>query len=112
MSRLVPDFPFTSLAIVAAFTLAPAFAAGESEVLAPGARPELLQEQGAGEGPAWHPKLGLLTSGGGHIYRRARDGVVSISRRDVGSNGLLFDRQGRLVICEPGRRRVSRLEAD
>ena len=70
--------------------------AGDSVVLAPGARPELLQEQGAGEGPAWHPGLGLLTSGGGHIYRRARDGTVSIYRRDAGSNGLLFDRQGRL----------------
>ena len=28
------------------------------------------------------------------------------------SNGLLFDRQGRLVMCEPVRRRVSRLEAN
>jgi len=81
-------------------------------VLAPGARPELLQEQGAGEGPAWHPELGLLTSGGGHIYRRARDGAVSVYRRDAGSNGLLFDREGRLLICEPVNRRVSRLEKD
>jgi gluconolactonase len=29
-----------------------------------------------------------------------------------GSNGLLFDRQGRLLICEPVHRRVSRLEQD
>ena len=54
----------------------------------PGARPDAgpspLQEQGAGEGPAWHPKLGLSTSGDGHIYRRARDGKVSIYRRDAG----------------------------
>jgi gluconolactonase len=92
--------------------LLPELGIADDSVLAPGARPELLQEQGAGEGPAWHPELGLLTSGGGHIYRRARDGTVSIYRRDVGSNGLLFDRQGRLVICEPARRRVTRLEAD
>ena len=81
-------------------------------ILAPGAKPQLLQETGAGEGPAWHPKLGLLTSGDGHIMRRDRDGKMSIYRQDAGSNGLLFDRQGRLVICEPAQRRVTRLEAD
>ena len=76
------------------------------------AKPVLLQETGAGEGPAWHPELGLLTSGGGHIYRRSRDGEVSIYRRDAGSNGLMFDRQGRLVICEAERRRITRIETD
>jgi gluconolactonase len=81
-------------------------------VFAPGARPQLLQEQGAGEGPAWHPELGLLTSGGGHIWRRDKDGKQSIYRENAGTNGLLFDRQGRLVMCEPARRRVSRLEKD
>ena len=74
--------------------------------------PRMLQEQGAGEGPAWHPELGLLTSGGGHIYRRDRDGKVSVYRENAGTNGLLFDWQGRLVMCEPARRRVSRLEKD
>jgi gluconolactonase len=75
-------------------------------------RAELLQEMGAGEGPAWHPEWGLLTSGGGHIYRRDREGNVSIFRENAGSNGLLFDREGRLLICEPVRRRVTRLERD
>lgn len=74
--------------------------------------PQLLQETGAGEGPVWHPQLGLLTSGDGHINRRDRQGKSSIYRENAGSNGLLFDRQGRLVICEPVRRRVSRLELD
>lgn len=74
--------------------------------------PELLQERGAGEGPAWHPELGLLTSGDGHIWRRDRQGRQSIYREGAGSNGLMFDRQGRLVICEPVRRRVSRIELD
>src|SRR5438093_5028375 len=87
-------------------------AASADEVLAPGAKPELLQEQGAGEGPAWHPELGLLTSGGGHIYRRDREGQMSIYRENAGTNGLLFDNEGRLVMCEPARRRVSRLEKD
>jgi gluconolactonase len=74
--------------------------------------PRMLQEQGAGEGPAWHPDLGLLTSGGGHIYRRDREGKVSIYRENAGTNGLLFDSQGRLMMCEPARRRVSRLAKD
>src|SRR5262249_39018355 len=55
-------------------------------ILAPGVRPELVQERGAGEGPAWHPGLGLLTSGGGDIVRRARDGTVSVYRKGAGSN--------------------------
>lgn len=85
----------------------------DEPVRSPNAKPTLLQEKGAGEGPAWHPELGLLTSGGdGHIYRRGRDGKLSIYRENAGSNGLLFDRQGRLVICEPVRRRVSRIEVD
>lgn len=74
--------------------------------------PVLLQETGAGEGPAWHPQLGLLTSGDGHIWRRDLQGRMSVHRSDAGSNGLLFDRQGRLIICEPVRRRVTRVEAD
>jgi gluconolactonase len=85
---------------------------GADPVLARGAKPTLLQETGAGEGPVWHPKLGLLTSGNGHIMRRDRDGKMSVFRKDAGSNGLLFDRQGRLVICESAQRRVTRLEAD
>jgi gluconolactonase len=56
--------------------------------------------------------LGLLTSGGGHIYRRDRQGKVSVYRQNAGSNGLLFDHEGRLVFCEPVRRRVSRIEKD
>ena len=86
--------------------------AEEPDILAPGARPELLQEHGAGEGPAWHPKLGLLTSGDGDIVRRDLDGKVSVYRKGAGSNGLMFDRQGRLVICEAANRRVTRIEDD
>ena len=85
---------------------------GADPIVAPGAKPQLLQETGAGEGPAWHPEMGLFTSGEGHIMRRDRTGKMSVSRRDAGSNGLVFDRQGRLVICEPARRRVTRLEVD
>ena len=90
--------------------LVPAICTAQDDILAPGAKPEMLSEKGAGEGPAWHPILGLLTSGDGHIMRRDRDGKMSIYRENAGSNGLLFDRQGRLIICEPVRRSVSRIE--
>jgi gluconolactonase len=84
----------------------------QQPIVAEGEQAAMLQERGAGEGPAWHPELGLLTSGGGHIYRRAKDGAVSIWRESAGTNGLLFDRQGRLVMCQSGMRRISRLEHD
>lgn len=71
--------------------------------------PQLLAEKGAGEGPAWHSELGLLTSGDGHIWRRDKDGKSSIYRENAGTNGLRFDRQGRLVMCQPVRRSISRV---
>ena len=86
--------------------------ATENVIVEPGQSPVMLQEEGAGEGPAWHPDLGLLTSGGGHIYRRDLTGKSSVYRKDAGTNGLMFDRQGRLVMCEPVLRRVTRLEKD
>src|SRR5262245_11641971 len=92
------------------FVVAPA--TGQEEILAPGAKPVLLQEQGACEGPAWHTEFGLLTSGSGHINRRDREGKMNVYREHAGTNGLLFDRDGRLMMCEPVRRRVSRLEKD
>ncbi len=89
-------------------------AAAEAVVPAPvfTSEPLLLQEHGAGEGPAWHAELGLLSSGEGNINRRSRSGESSIFRENAGSNGLMFDRSGRLVICESVRRRVTRLEHD
>ena len=101
----------TALLIVLLACCEPAGAADEP-IFAPGAKAELLQEKGAGEGPAWHPEWGLLTSGDGNINRRDREGKVSVFRQGAGSNGLMFDRQGRLVICESRQRRVTRLESD
>jgi gluconolactonase len=82
----------------------------DDAVLPPGETPKLVLEKGAGEGPAWHPDLGLLTSGDGHIMRLDLRGKQSILRRDAGSNGLMFDKMDRLVVCEAGRRRVTRLD--
>jgi gluconolactonase len=65
-----------------------------------------------GEGPAWHPDLGVLSSGNGDINRLSRDGKVSVHRAKAGTNGLLFDARGRLLACEPDLRRVTRTETD
>lgn len=63
-----------------------------------------------GEGPAWHPELGVLTSGNGSICRLARDGKASIYREGAGTNGLLWDANGNLLACEPKFRRVTRTD--
>ncbi len=81
-------------------------------ILAPGAKPENLGRIGAGEGPAWGPDGRLYFSGGGRITRRDAAGKVDVYRENAGANGLLFDRQGRLVACESRNRRITRTEAD
>jgi len=98
--------------VLAGSVVATAWAAAEEAVFEPGSSPQMLAETGAGEGPAWHPRLGLLTSGEGHILRRDRDGKTAIHLKDAGTNGLLFDAEGRLVICQPAYRRVARLDED
>lgn len=74
--------------------------------------PQLVLESGAGEGPVWHPELGLLTSGDGNINRLNLKGETSVFRSEAGSNGLLFDRGGRLIVCENRKRRITRTNAD
>jgi len=66
-----------------------------------------------GEGPAWHPELGVLMSGhNNHINQLDPSGKTTIYRKDAGTNGLLFDDKGRLLACEPVKRRVTRTELD
>lgn len=78
-----------------------------------GATPEVLSATGAGgEGPAWDPEWGLLSSGNGHINRRSLDGRQTVFREDADTNGLLFDTEGRLLACEPKRRRITRTSRD
>ena len=78
-----------------------------------GAEAEVLSATGnGGEGPAWDPEWGLLSSGKGNINRRALDGTQTVFREDAGTNGLLFDREGRLLACEPKRRRITRTSRD
>ncbi len=82
-------------------------------IFEPGAKLTVLAaKDSAGEGPAWDPELGVLTSGHAGIHRLARDGKTSVHREKAGTNGLLFDRQGRLAACEPVQRRVTRTDRD
>jgi gluconolactonase len=65
---------------------------------------------GATEGPAWQ-NGSLYFTDGKHINQMGPDGKTTVFRHNA-SNGLLFDREGRLVACESGLRRVTRTEKD
>jgi gluconolactonase len=87
--------------------------AHEVAIFAPNAKLKVESAGGSGgEGPAWDPKLGVFTSGNGHIYRLDRDGKSHIFRKGAGTNGLLFDATGRLLACEPELRRVTATTPD
>lgn len=79
------------------------------------------------EGPVWIQAGYLLFSDipQNTIFRWAPDGKVTVFRKPsgydgtaappsapFGSNGLTLDTEGRLIICEHGNRRVTRLEKD
>ena len=66
--------------------------------------PQKLLAAHAGEGPAYAPEWGLLFSGGGDISRYEGAEQSQVFRAKAGSNGLLFDAQRRLIICEPVQR--------
>jgi len=88
-------------------------AAHSGFAFAQGAKLEAGSDAGqGGEGPAWDPEWGLLSTGQGGIHRGAFDGAPSLLQKDAGTNGLLFDPQGRLIACEPKQRRVTRMQRD
>lgn len=78
------------------------------------------------EGPVWvaePPQLLFSDIPGNAIMKWTPDGRLSTFRQPVftgsfapgtfvGSNGLTLDRQGRLIACEHGNRRVTRTEKD
>jgi sugar lactone lactonase YvrE/dienelactone hydrolase len=85
----------------------------DEPIFEPGAKLVTLSEEGAGgEGPAWDPKLGVFTSGSKGIHQLAPSGEKKVFREKAGTNGLLFDRDGNLVCCEPVSRSVSRITPD
>ncbi|HSC29915.1 MAG TPA: SMP-30/gluconolactonase/LRE family protein [Vicinamibacterales bacterium] len=80
------------------------------------------------EGPLWDPTTGSLLFSDvprNGVYRwTPADGVklffqpsgysgqAPFQGREPGSNGLVFDREGRLVMCQHGDRRIARRERD
>ena len=68
------------------------------------------------EGPLWHPtgKFLLWSDMPGDHLRRwsARDGVTTFRKPCSMSNGLTYDRQGRLLACEHASSQVTRTETD
>ena len=65
------------------------------------------------EGPLWHPEGYLLFVNNRRdlIYRLVPGGQPEIIREDSGSaNGLTFDLDGRLVMCEGNARQMTRME--
>jgi gluconolactonase len=67
------------------------------------------------EGPVWHPDGYWLFVDvrASRIYRLAPGGQPEIIREQSGgSNGMTFDLQGRLLICEGDNRQVTRREPD
>ncbi len=67
------------------------------------------------EGPLWHPEGYLLFVNNRRnlIYRLVPGGQPEVIREDSGSaNGLTFDLEGRLVMCEGDGRQMTRREPD
>src|SRR5467141_3180341 len=68
------------------------------------------------EGPLWHPagKYLLWSDMPGDHLRRwsAKDGVSTFRKPCNMSNGLTYDRQGRLLACEHASSQVTRTETD
>lgn len=97
------------------------------KIIAPGTK---LEKLATGfqftEGPAWHPDGYLVYSdpntnviysykpenGNVEVYR-TKSGYAGINIGEYhqpGSNGLTFDKEGRLILCQHGERRVIRIE--
>jgi len=80
------------------------------------------------EGPVWNRAGGFLlfsdvpnnsiikwkTGEGASVFLKPSGytGTEQFTGREPGSNGLTFDSEGRLVFCQHGDRRISRLEKD
>ena len=104
MKSLLP--PLLALCLASCATLQPP--------LPPGAKAQDHGRIGAGEGPAWKDGS-LYFTDGEHINRMDANGRTVVFRdaaHSHASNGLAFDREGRLIACESMGRRVTRTEKD
>ncbi len=98
-----------------ALPLVPAVSA--EGIQAPDAKLTLEGSVAFTEGPAWHPNGNVYFSdiANNRIMRGDAEGAMHVYRTPSGrANGLLFDREGRLLACEGGgeggNRRVTRTE--
>jgi gluconolactonase len=89
--------------------------AGLDAILEPGPAERLATDFVFTEGPSWHPDgfyyfVDIRRS----LLLRLRPGQPrEVVRNETGEgNGTTFDLEGRLVICEGGNRRVTRMAAD
>jgi gluconolactonase len=89
--------------------------AGLDDILEPGPAERLATDFVFTEGPSWHPDgfyyfVDIRRS----LLFRLRPGQTrEVVRNETGEgNGTTFDLEGRLVICEGGNRRVTRMAAD
>ena len=88
---------------------------GLTDVVEPGEPQRLATGFEFTEGPLWHPDGYWLFVDirRNLIHRLTPGGQAEIERENSGaSNGLTFDLQGRMIICEGDNRRIARREAD
>jgi gluconolactonase len=89
------------------------FVLAQAPLFETNAQPVGYGDVGATEGPVWHPEKGLYFSGrGGTSIRTLSEEIQAVELPGGGTNGLLIDSQMRLVACQPGEKRVIRIEAD
>jgi gluconolactonase len=97
------------------------------QIIAPGTLPEILAEGFEwSEGPLWLPDQEKVIfsdipnnsifewseAGGLKLYLKPSGYTDTIARGgETGSNGLLLDQQGRLILCQHGDRRMARMLA-
>ena len=97
------------------------------DIIAPGTLPEIIADSfDWSEGPVWIPELNMLLfsdipqnsvfqwteKDGLKLYLKPSGYTDTLPRGgETGSNGLLLDAEGRLVLCQHGDRRMARMEA-
>lgn len=97
------------------------------EIINSNAKPEIIAEGfDWSEGPLWLPKQNMLiwsdvprntiyqwTGEGFSVYLEPSGYTSDIKRGgETGSNGLLLDENGKLILCQHGDRRIAKMESD
>jgi len=87
---------------------------GINAIVEPDSLKQIAKDLQFTEGPVWKDGYLLFSDiPADTIYKWTPDGKLEKFRSPSGnSNGLTLDRQGRLIACEHGNRRVSRTESD